>query len=304
MCVPADPCLLDVLHLTTARTALGFPFAFASAHRPLVDYVDWAYRDLPAAAPAPLTTFTAESVAAPGTDSGGERRWNLSVESPDGTAESCGAGHHGVSLVELLCWEVNRRARSVVADRTVLHAASFAGTRGAVVCCGATRSGKSTLAAAAARRGWGHLSDDLVVVDLPAAQAAQAAQAVPYARAMMLRAGGRRLLGIDLPIPPGAEEFAGEDTFCPASAFGAQQVHQPQPLLALVFLEWGDSAVLASIGRAATLHRLTQHSATLANRGADGFADLADLATQSPGYTLTLGTPDAALDVLAPLIGA
>lgn len=290
-----------MLHLTTARTALGFPFAFASAHRPLVDYVEWAYRDLPAAAPGPLTTFTAGAVAALGTDDGGELRWNLAVEHPDGTAESCGAGHHGVSLVELLCWEVNRRARAVVADRTVLHAASFAGAPGAVACCGASRSGKSTLAAAAARRGWGHLSDDLVLVEL---QTAQAVLAVPYARAMMLRAGGRRMLGIDLPLPPGAEEFAGEDTFCPASALGARQVHQPQPLLALVFIEWGDRAVLAPLGRAATLHRLTQHSATLANRGADGFADLAALAAQAPGYTLTLGTPDAALDLLAPLIGA
>jgi hypothetical protein len=298
-----------VLHLTTARTALGFSFAFASAHRPLVDYVEWAYRDLPAAAPGPLTTFTGEAATAPSdaSDADGERRWNLLVEHPDGSTESCGAGHHGVSLVELLCWEVNRRARAEVAERTVLHAAAFAGTAGAVVCAGATRSGKSTLAAAAARRGWRHLSDDLVVVDLPAAQqahAAQAPQAVPYARAMMLREGGRRLLGIDTSLPPAAEEFAGGDAFCPASALGAQQVHQPQPLVALVFLEWGDMAALAPLGRAATLHRLTQHSATLANRGADGFADLAGLAAQAPGYTLALGTPDAALDLLAPLIGA
>ena len=44
------------------------------------------------------------------------------------------------------------------------------------------------------------------------------------------------MLGIDTSLPPAAEEFAGGDAFCPASALGAQQVHQPQPLVALVFL--------------------------------------------------------------------
>ena len=278
-----------MLHLSRTFAAWQFCFRFRSNDQALSRLVEWCYRDLPEC-DRPALVLSA--------DRRQDGRYDLTLARPDGSSEACGAGRDGPALLELVCWEVNRRARATAADGTVLHAAVIAGPRGAVAVCGDTRSGKSTLCGAAARRGWWHLSDDLGAVDVAALTVA------PYARPMMLRAGGRQLLGVAPDLPEGHERFLADDWFLPASALGAVITHEPQPLVAIGLLSWGEEAAIAPISRARTLHGLTLHSATLAHRGAAGFDDLVRVAEGVPGLLVTLGSADAALDLLAPLVGA
>jgi hypothetical protein len=126
----------------------------------------------------------------------------------------------------------------------------------------------------------------------------------PYARPIMLRPGGRDHLGNLLAPPAEHMEFVADEWFVPASELGATVSSDPQPLVAVGFLEWRDGACLEPLSRARTLHDLLLHSATLAMQGAEGFAQLERVATSVPGHRVGLGTVDDVLELLAPLVGA
>ena len=269
--------------------AWGFNFTFRSNDALLVDVVERCYRDLPAPS-GPAQIMRAVRVD-------GTAGFSVTIESLDGSVEDCGAGRPRASVLELICWEVNRRARQSAANRVVLHAAVVGGPLGAVALCGGSQSGKSTLATAAAMRGWRHLSDDLGMVDL------DNMTITPYARPIMVRSGGRSHLQTVPPPPAGHLEFFPDDWFMPASELGAVIGHRPLPLVAIGFLTWADVATLAPLSRAQTLHDLVLHSATLAAQGAAGFADLTRVAEEVPGYRVGLGSANDVLDLLAPLVG-
>ena len=281
-----------MLHLTPrGHAAFGFCFRFESNDDLLVQVVEHCYGDLAAGDRSP---HVIRAVRAGDEGSG----FDVTIEAPDGTTEQCGSGRPRSAVLELICWEVNGRARASVAALPVLHAAVIGGRRGAIALCGISGSGKSTLAAAAALRGWCHLSDDMGLVDPVDMTIA------PYARPIMVRAGGREHLGAALPPPPAEHlQFFPDEWFVPASALGARTVHTAQPLLAVGFLHWHDSAALEPISRARTLHDLTLHSATVAAQGAPGFAALERVARSVPGYRVGLGAATDVLRLLAPLIG-
>jgi hypothetical protein len=278
-----------VLRLSTrGHAAWGFGFRVESDDALLVDVVARCYRDLPEANDD-VWVLRAERMAS------GDR-YVVMLHSPEGTSEELGAGRARNAVLELICWEVNGRALRSAADQVVLHAAVVSGPAGAIALCGASHRGKSTLAAAAARRGWRHLSDDmgLVVVD--------SMTVAPYARPIMLRSGGRDHLAT-VPEPPGEHlQFFPDEWFVPASELGASVGDDAVPLVAVGFLEWSDAATLDPLGQAQTLHDLTLHSATVARQGAAGFARLEQIARSVPGYRVGLGAADDVLDLVAPLL--
>lgn len=285
--------------MSAGHRAWGFEFEFNSDDAMLAEAVAYCFGDLPSCQDAAASFQVATRHVA------GRVVYDLALRGPDGAARSCGEGIGRDKVLTLLAWEVNGRARASRGDATVLHAAVIGGTGGAVAVCGQSCSGKSTLAAAAARRGWTHLSDDLALVALhPAGSAAAPPYVVhPYARPLMVRAASRNLVEVPAP-PPGLEEFFTDDVFVPASALGAHLVADPQPLRALVFLDpAGGGAPGGTVSRADTLYRLTMHSATLQHRGADGFDDLRRLAEAVPGRTLHRSELDSMLAELAPLVG-
>lgn len=275
---------------TRGVAAWGFGFRFESDDQLLADVVARCYRDLPECADAPHVLRAARAPHGVG--------FRVTVESADGSVEECGDGRARDAVLELLHWEINRRALRSVADRTVLHAVVIGGPAGAVALCGRSHSGKSTLAAAAAGRGWRHLSDDMGLIDT------QQITVAPYARPIMLRPGGRALLGAAVDPPAAHRQFFGEEWFLPASDLGAVVGPEPVPLVGVGFLGWEPAASLSPIGRAETLHDLTLHCATVAARGAAGFRELARVAASVPGFRVGLGTTADALDLLEPLIRA
>jgi hypothetical protein len=277
-----------VLHLTSrGHAAFGFRFRFESDDPLLAEVVARCYRDLPVAGDAPHVLRAAR---------GAGEGFRVTIESVDGTVEECGDGRQRSSVLELICWEVNRRAMASMAQRTVLHAAVVAGPAGAIALCGPSHSGKSTLAAAAAVRGWRHLSDDMGLIDVDALTIA------PYARPLMLRPGGRQLIGPAVAPPVEHLQFFSDDWFVPASELGATVGDDPVPLVAIGFLGWDTQAALTPITRAETLHDLTLHCGTLAPRGADGFDELHRVAASVPGFRVGLGATSDVLDLLAPLL--
>jgi hypothetical protein len=279
-----------VLHLTTRGfAAWGFDFRFESDDAVLVDVVARCYRDLPEGRGD--VVLSARTMA-------GSAGFDVTIELDDRTVDECGSGRVRGDVLELLCWEVNRRARQSMVDRVVLHAAVVGGPLGAIALCGTSHSGKSTLATAAAMRGWAHLSDDLGMV------AVAEMSVTPYARPIMVRSGGRMHLGT-VPTPPTEHlEFFGDDWFTPASELGAVIRHEPVPLVAVGFLTWAGTATLERLSRAQTLHDLALHSATLTAHGATGFEELTRIATVVPGYRVGLGATHDVLDLLAPLVGS
>lgn len=269
--------------------AWGFAFTFESNDALLVEVIDRCYGDLPAIAGATHVMRAERADGEPG--------FRLTIEAPDGVVEECGAGRLRSSILELICWEVNRRARRSAANDVALHAAVIGGPLGAIALCGSSGSGKSTLATAAAMRGWRHLSDDLGLIDLATMTV------TPYARPIMVRAGGRAHLATVPPPPAEHLEFFPDEWFVPASELGAVIDHQPAPLLAVGFLTWDDSATMTPLSRANTLHDLVLHSATVAAQGAHGFKELTRVAEIVPGYRVGLGAAHDVLDLLAPLVG-
>lgn len=283
-----------MLHVSTrGAAAWGFSFRFESDDQVLADLVDRCYRDLPRCADVAHVLRAVRVPHGVG--------FRVTLELADGSVEECGDGRARDAVLELLHWEINRRALRSVADRTVLHAAVVGGPAGAIALCGPSHSGKSTLAAAAAGRGWRHLSDDMGLIDTAPADTGQPTVA-PYARPIMLRPGGRAILGSGVHPPAEHQQFFGEEWFVPASDLGAIVGTEAVPLVAVGFLEWQPAASLSPLSRAETLHDLTLHCATVAARGAAGFRDLARVARSVPGFRVGLGTTSDVLDLLQPLI--
>ena len=271
----------------TSFQALGLAFEFESDDHDLADLVQWCYRDLPPATGVP--GLIRASVVGD--------RFAVTYCDPEGGKHVCEPSVTPGGVLDVITWEVNDRATST-ASLAIVHAAVTAGSNGAVVLHGASHAGKSTIAAGAARRGWGHLSDDLAPID------ASTLTVHPYARPIMLRAGGREVVG-GVPEPAAAHRrFLDENWFFPASALGAQTVTATRPLVATVELVRGESTELAPVSKAAALHALLTSSLTVVDRGAAEFVELERVAVAVPGYRLTVADLDEALDAVGTLLGA
>lgn len=285
--------------MTVGRRAWGFDFELESDDPALRTAFEWCFADLPEVETARNTVMATRCLRA---DADDVERFDVWLRRPGQPEEDCGQGWPASEAMSLLTAVVNGQARRSAALRSVLHAAVFGGPAGCVVLCGQTGVGKSTLATGAALRGWTHLSDDLAMIDVAARTVTQ------YARPLMVREGAMALLGeqgtlAELRTPPEYDRFVGGDRFLPATALGARLAHDPQPLVALGFLERGPVAELRPMTRAATLQALTVHSANLPDRGAEAFDELVRLAEVVPGYAVTIGEVSSTLNLLAPMVG-
>jgi hypothetical protein len=279
----------DTRTSTTARQALGFAFRIESSDADLVELMEWCYRDLPDARdePAVLSADWLDDLGA----------YHVGLTWPDGTIEVSEDRVGDDGVVEVLSWEVNYRSSQSRRHWPILHATVVGGPAGAVALCGASHSGKSTLAAQAARRGWCHSSDDLAPIET------STGLVHPYARPLMLRPGGQELLG-ELPaLTPPQRRFLVQDFFCPASALGATAERQARPLVGVAVLSWTAEPTWTPLRRAELLYELTINDTTLADRGAEGFRQLEAIATAVPGHRLGVGAAWSALDSLAASLG-
>jgi hypothetical protein len=221
----------------------------------------------------------------------------VTVEWPDGVVEDMGTARSDAQALRLVAWVVSRQARRSVQHLPVLHAAVLAGRSGAVVLCGGTQTGKSTLTVAGVARGLHYLSDDMAILDV------DAVTVEPFARPIMLRAGGRRLLHQravlrESDLPPDSEE----ETFVAAGRVG-RVATEPLPVVAVAVIGRGDDPALEPLSPAATLQALVSHCVTLESDGAARFAELARLAGSCPGWSVSVDPAFRVIDQVVALAG-
>lgn len=222
----------------------------------------------------------------------------LALETTDGTIEDLGSTRTDDQSLRLVAWVLSRQARRSVQHLAVLHAAVLAGRRGAVVLCGGSHTGKSTLTLAGVVDGLEYLSDDMAVVDV------DALTVEPFARPIMMREGGRRLLSgrVALPGPLSPEEHSGDETFVVAGSLG-RVADAPRPVVALAVLGRSDEPTLSPLSRAEVLQALVSHCVTLDTGGAELFADLTRLAATCPGWSVAVDPELRIVDDLLELVG-
>lgn len=222
----------------------------------------------------------------------------LALETTDGSIEDLGTTRTDDQTLRLVAWVLSRQARRSVQHLAVLHAAVLAGPRGAVVLCGGTHTGKSTLTVAGVVDGLEYLSDDMAVVDV------DALTVEPFARPIMMREGGRQLLSgrVALPGPLTSEDFSGDETFVVAGSLG-RVAAGPRPVVALALLGRSDEPTLSPLSRAEMLQALVSHCVTLDTGGAALFAELARLAATCPGWSVAVDPEMRIVDDLVELVG-
>lgn len=253
----------------------------------LAGRIEQCLTDLPA-------SHSADATIVVRADGAGRR---VAVEWPDGTVEDLGTACGDAQALRLVAWVVSRQARRSVRDRVVLHAAVLAGVSGAVVLCGGTRTGKSTLTVAAVARGLHYLSDDMATLDV------EALTVEPFARPIMLRAGGRRLLQELAVLDVSAlQPDPDDDTFVTAGQVG-RVVTAPLPVVAVGVIGRADEPGLEPLSPAATLQALVSHCVTLEPDGATRFAELARLAENCPGWSVSVDPGFRVLDQVVALAG-
>ncbi|MDQ2858129.1 MAG: hypothetical protein M3R53_05675 [Candidatus Eremiobacteraeota bacterium] len=172
------------------------------------------------------------------------------------------------------------------------HAATLAGSAGALALIGATTAGKTTTAVACVRRGLRLYSDERCILE--------DGRTAPFLRRLTLRAGGRAaLLGDPCDEPLGIDrrlrewQNAGEVPVRASALFGAAAGGPPLPLAAVFVIDGrGDRPqvvpVRASDVMPALLASMASRESGLA-RIARVLHELRDVAT----YRLRLGPPDA-----------
>ena len=280
--------------------ALGFEFALETDDPALRRALERCRADLvaPAASARSVPVIDAQLRDE---DDQGVPRYHVELRWPDGRIDICEDLVVQSHVVDVIAWELNRRATEADGAVSILHASVFAGTRGAVAGCGASHHGKSTMAAAAALAGYTYLtylSDDLAPIGLGALTVH------PYPRPLMLRPGGREHLS-GLPAMPRDEEpFFPVTGTTRCGRWRCVEPPLPFPWWRSTFTRWADESTLAPMTRAACLYGLLHASTNLAGQGTAGFRDLEALAERVPGHDGGCAEVTEVVAALADVIGA
>jgi hypothetical protein len=189
-----------------------------------------------------------------------------------------------------LLWEINRLVFERTGQRVHLHGAALARDGQALVLAGASRAGKSTLAAWLTHRGWGFLTDETALVD------PETFTVAPFWRPI----GVRRPGPLDSILPD--EQPGGQDVLVPASTIGTLASAAPLAAIAFPCRARNEQAALSRLSPATTLVELTQHFPGLLAGGRAGFRRLARLVEVVPGYTLRYHDLDDAERTLRTLL--
>lgn len=184
-----------------------------------------------------------------------------------------------------LQWEMNR----IVLERrgTTIHAAGVELGGHAVILCGATQSGKTTLAGWLASQGAGYVADEIVALN-------SASEALHYRRPLGLRHGGP--LEPLLRYPDGVDRrFDEYEMLVAVSSLGATVMPDPPiPIGAIVFprVDISVSSAVRSVPKSLAFDRICANAPGIARHGAIAFRQLAELVRSVP--TLDLVVSDLA----------
>jgi hypothetical protein len=207
--------------------------------------------------------------------------------------EPCETTLTGDYVVPYVLWEVTRLVLEGATAPTIpIHAAALVRDRKAVVLCGPSHAGKSTLAAWLTHRGWGFLTDEVGLLDISEPTTTMVR---PFWRPVGVRRGGPIDAVVDV---PGDEA----EVLVPATRLGS--LGEPAPLVALVCPTYskGADGQLTPLSPAEALTTVAAQLPSLARDGAAVFHALADILSRVPSYALSVDDLDTAETTLAALI--
>ena len=207
--------------------------------------------------------------------------------------EPCETTVTGDYIVPYVLWEVTRLLLEGATAPTIpIHAAALVRNGKAVVLCGPSHAGKSTLAAWLTHRGWGFLTDEVGLLDIsePTTTIVR-----PFWRPIGVRRGGP----IDAVVHVPGDEA---EVLVPATRLGS--LGEPAPLVALVCPRYsaGAEGELTQLSPAEALTTVAAQLPSLARDGAAVFNALADIVSRVPSYALSVDDLDTAETTLAALL--
>lgn len=265
--------------------AAGHPFLIESTDAGLISKLADCLRDLRFhGAPVDPTVFTIECSGP---------RWMTHPWGLWRDGEPCETTVTDSYIAPYVLWEVTRLVlEHAVAPTIPIHAAALVRDDKAIVLCGPSHSGKSTLAAWLTHRGWGFLTDEVGLLDTTDSTTTLVR---PFWRPVGVRRGG--------PIDTITELVGDEpEVLVPASELGS--LGEAAPLVALVCPSYskGASGELVTLSPAAALTAVAEQLPSLAREGASVFRSLATIVTQVPAYALSVEDLDRAEATLATIV--
>jgi hypothetical protein len=193
-----------------------------------------------------------------------------------------------------LQWELNRVV--LEASTSSIHAAAVDLDGSAIVLCGSSMSGKTTLAGHLARTSGRYMSDEIVTLTADGL-------AAPYPRPLGIRPNGP-LSGAFRRPNTLSDRFDRYEMLVPASALGARlAATDPIPVSLITFPTYDPDGAdgAQAIGKSEALERLCAQSPGLASGGRATFLELADLVRRVPSYVVMVRDLDHAAAVILEL---
>jgi len=197
----------------------------------------------------------------------------------------------------LLEWGLNWSIAASCHQWLTIHAASLEKNGGAVILPAPPGSGKSTLCAALALRGWRLLSDELSLID-PASASAHA-----LARPINLKNASIDVIRAFAPAsvwgPESYDTAKGRVSHLQPPSASVQRMLEPARPRWIVFprYEAGAEPLLTPRGKAGTFIHFARNSFNYSPLGRTGFDATARLVSQCDCYDFTYSRLDDALDV-------
>jgi hypothetical protein len=179
------------------------------------------------------------------------------------------------SILDALIQDLNAQAATSRPDHLVLHAAAVARDGAGLLLPGSPGRGKSTLAAALVRAGFGYLTDEAAAVDLDSLRVS------PYPKPLSLGSNGTQTLVAAEELRPGG--------LSPAVAVRA---------IVFPFYDPGETAELVPMSRAEAAIELANNSFNFLDHGAPWLPRLARLVEASWCGRMQMGDLDEAVELI------
>jgi HprK-related kinase A len=199
-------------------------------------------------------------------------------------------------------WGLNVCITSRAHQYLIFHAAAVERDGHVAILPGAPQSGKSTLTAALAHRGWRLLSDELAVLSLADGRI------VPVCRPIHLKNRSIDVIRDYLPeaaiSPPVRGTLKGTVALVRAPAASVQRMHEPAPPRWIVFPRWRDSGPtqVTPVRKPGAFLELARNGISYSIHGRRGFNATADLVENCDAFSIRYTDLDdaiAAFDALA-----
>jgi hypothetical protein len=188
----------------------------------------------------------------------------------------------------------NLEAARAAPGHIPLHAAAVDSSAGVIALAGVSRSGKSTLAAAAVLAGYPYVADEITAIS------ADDLTVRPYHRPIGLRRGGADAVGVHYPDSADGRY----DIVYPWDVCGAATLSAGGTLAGIVLVEWRADASpsISAVSPALALAELTTHTVIEDEQYQPAFERLNRLVRAVPIVRMTFATTEQSLELLAGVV--